>query len=107
MLRLRIATQWGCSIAEVESRMPASELPLWTAWQYIEPFGWTAQDLVRAKLAQMQYATSCSGETPSLADFITKPPDWRAFDPELHEQMEADRMMRNLQAVMGGELSAE
>ena len=82
--------------------MPASEIALWQAWQHIEPFGYSAQDMIGAKIMQMIYATSCSGEAPPLSDFMAKPPDWRAFDPELHEEMEADRLMRNMHAVMRG-----
>lgn len=82
-------------------------MPLWTAWQYIEPWGWQALDLVGAKIARMIYATSCTGDTPPLSEFKSQPPDWRAFDPELKEEMDADRFMRNLQGVMGGTIDAE
>lgn len=99
---MRLATLWGCSVAEVDERLPASELSLWRAWQYIEPFGWSALDVSRARLSQMMVATAGAKNVPALADCITPDPDWRAFSPELHEEMEADRLVRNMKSVMRG-----
>jgi hypothetical protein len=88
--------------------LPANELPLWRAWQYIEPFGWSAQNHASAKVTRMIYSASgASGDIPPLSDFMSKDPDWRAFDPDLHEEMEADRLMRNLKSVMRGAPDAE
>jgi hypothetical protein len=84
--------------------MPASEVPLWRAWMHIEPFGWQATDYQFARLSRrLCQAIRPVENPPGLEDYLTPEQDWRAFDPEKREEMEADRLVRNLKSVMRGE----
>jgi len=96
-LKLRLATQWGCSINEVERRLPASELPLWHAWQYIEPMGWQALDFQFARLARR---LSHGENLPELSAFLTPERDWREFDPDLWAELEADRECKKMESIL-------
>ena len=83
-------------------------MPLWNAWEYIEPSGWKALDLQFAKLARRMWIIHRGSENaPNTSDFLTPRRDWREFDPDLREEMEADRLVRNLKAVMRGEPSGQ
>lgn len=87
--------------------MPASELPLWRAWQYIEPWGYTLLNQQVARLAQIVMGLSGRfKDVPPLNELMLQDPDWRSFDPDLQEEIESDRLMRNLKAVMPGEPNA-
>lgn len=101
-MKLRLATQWGCSVAEVGQRLPASELPLWHAWQYIEPFGWQAMDYQFARLARRIQGVWLGEKTPDLSELLTPERDWREFDLELQQELETERLIRNMKAVMRG-----
>ena len=101
MLRLRLATLFGCPLAELDARLPASELPLWDALQHIEPWGWQAADIQGAKLARRLWSVHRGSDgLPPFSEFLTPLPDWRMFDAELKEQVESDRLVRNLKSVM-------
>lgn len=81
-------------------------MSLWTAWEYIEPSGWKALDLQFATLARRMWLMHRgSKDAPEVSAFLTPRPDWRSFDPELREEMEADQLVRNLKSVMRGEPS--
>tara|TARA_R110000868_G_scaffold111743_2_gene301434 strand:+ start:2005 stop:2328 length:324 start_codon:yes stop_codon:yes gene_type:complete len=99
---MRLATLWGCPLAHVDAILPASELGLWHAWQYIEPFGFAAQDLQTAKLSRMILAAGGATDLPPLSEFITPDPDYREFDDALRSELEDERMIRNLKSVMRG-----
>ena len=100
---MRLATLWRCPLAQVDAILPASEVGLWHAWQYIEPFGFAAQDLQTAKLSRMILTAGGSSELPPLSEFLTPDPDYREFDENLRGEMVDERMIRNLKSVMRGE----
>ena len=93
---------------EVEQRLPANEVPLWTAWQHIEPWGWPAHNLQTARAARMNMAIHRGSENlPPLSDFMAPDIDWREFDRELKQELETERLIRNMKAIMPGERRAE
>jgi len=103
-LKLRLATQWGCSITEVGQRLPANELSLWHAWQYIEPMGWQAMDYQFARLARRLMSVWIGDKVPDLADLLTPEHDWREFDPDLWQELEADRECAKMESILRADI---
>jgi len=89
-------------VEEIGRRVPANEWPLWEAWQYIEPFGWQATDIQMAKLAGRIMRVWLGDKAPNPSDLLTPERDWREFDPQLQEELETERLIRNMKSVMRG-----
>lgn len=87
---------------EVGRRLPANEVSLWHAWQYIEPFGFQAMDYQFARLARRLMGVWCGESVPDLKDLLTPERDWREFDPALQKELETEQLIRNMKSVMRG-----
>jgi hypothetical protein len=73
----RVAWQWGCSVSEAKSRMPASEIPGWIAYFQHEPV-WP--NLFRQMFAAF-FAIVCN-LLRNISNANTKTPIKTAWQPD-------------------------
>lgn len=80
-------------------------MPLWQAWDYIEPSGYRALDLQTAKLIHYNWVAHRGSEgAPSVASLISPRCDWRVFDPALREEMDAEREIQKFESILKPDL---
>lgn len=53
LFKFRLALAWGCSVAELEERLPQWELPYWYAFYLLEPFGGDVLDTQFAQICTL------------------------------------------------------
>lgn len=53
LFKFRLALAWGCSVEELEERLPQSELPYWYAFYRLEPFGGDVLDTQFAQICTL------------------------------------------------------
>ena len=102
MLRVRLASLFGCPIWMVGEMVPASELPLWRAHFSREPWGFTAQDMSASKTAfQIGQVQGAVRPGTSYRDFMFTDPyeslslTEEQFD-ELSEEEQLDYVRRQI-----------
>ena len=84
MLRVRLASLFGCSIQEVNQRVPAEEIPYWEIMWHFEPWGFRGQNI---------------GSTDPFVDYELSEDDFEDLtEPEQNAYL--DKQIRLMQTVL-------
>ena len=88
-------------MAELDHRLPASEVELWKAWQHIEPWGWRGADLQSAKIMRSNWMVQRGSEgMPEFSKFLTPARDFREFTDDGREEMEMERSINLMRSIL-------